>query len=163
MEPANPPKERPIFLTIVCILSYVLLGMSILNGLVNAIFGRATAALSPFIQRIMERDVDLDNLPYGLRTLVEESFFIAHKAMEFATTMAVLSTLMSVIALFGVISMWQLKKTGFYLYTGAKIFILLIPFIFLGFNFISYIVSTVNGVFVILFIILYAVNFKHMK
>ena len=163
MESVNPSKDRPVFLTVICILSYVGLGLSILNGLGGAIFGRITTTLSPFVKNIMEKDVDLDTLPDGARRLVESSFSVVNKAMEFATTMSLLSVVLYIIALFGVINMWQLKKRGFYLYTGAKIFILLIPVIFLGFNFFSFIAVTVNGLFVMLFIILYAVNLKHMN
>lgn len=163
MESLNPPKDRPVFLTVICILSYVGLGMSILNGLIGAIFGRVTSFMSPLVKSVMEQDMDLDELPDGIRRMVESSFSVVHKAMEYATTMSLLAVVLYIIALFGVINMWQLKKRGFYLYTGAKIFILLIPVIFLGFNFISFVAVTANALFVGLFIILYAVNLKHME
>ncbi len=163
MESVNPTKDRPVFLTVICILSYVGLGLSILNGLAGAIFGRVATYLSPLVKSVMKEDVDLDTLPDAARRLVESSFSIVNKALEYATTMSLLSAVLCIIALFGVINMWQLKKMGFYLYTGAKIFILLIPVIFLGFNFFSFIAVTINGLFVLLFIILYAVNLKHMN
>jgi hypothetical protein len=163
METMNSSKTRPTLLTVVCIISYVLLGFSILNGFTGAIFGTLTSTFEPVLEKIIERDVHLDEVPMGVRSLVEDSFDVAYKAMEHATTMSLLSLLLSVIALFGVIMMWQLKKTGFYLYTGAKIFILLIPLIFLGLNFITFIAVTSTGMFAIVFIILFAVNLKHMK
>jgi hypothetical protein len=163
METKNSSKPRPTFLTVVCIISYVLLGWQILNGLTGAIFGRLTSTFEPVLKRIIERDVDLGDVPVGIRSLVEDSFDVAYKAMEHATTISLLSLLLSVIALFGVIMMWQLKKTGFYLYTGSKIFVLIIPLIFLGFNFITFVVVTTSGLFALVFIILFAVNLKHMK
>ena len=163
MESVNPSKDRPVFLTIICILSYVGLGMNILNGLIGAFFGRVTLLFAPFMKSLMEEEIDLDHLPEGFRRLAENSRSVVQKAMEYATTMSLLAVVLYVIALFGVINMWQLKKTGFYLYTGAKIFILLIPFMFLGFNFFSYLAFAINGFFVLLFIILYAVNLKHMN
>ena len=163
METKNSPKSRPTFLTVVCIISYVLLGLSILNGLTGAIFGRLTSTFEPVLKKIIERDVHLGDVPEGVRSLVEDSFDVTYRAMEHATTMSLLNLLLSVIALFGVIMMWQLKKTGFYLYTGSKIFILLIPLIFLGFNFITFIAITSTGIFALVFITLFAVNLKHMK
>jgi len=163
METNNSSKARPTFLTVVCIISYVLLGWSILNGLTGAIFGRMTSAVEPVVKKIIERDVDLGDVPLGIRSLVEDSFDVAYKAMEHATTISLLNLLLSVIALFGVILMWQLKKTGFYLYTGSKIFILLVPIIFLGFNFITFIAISTSGLFALVFIILFAVNLKHMR
>lgn len=162
METKNSSKARPTFLTVVCIISYVILGWQILNGLTGAIFGRLTSTFEPVLKRIIERDVDLGEVPLGIRSLVEDSFDVAYKAMEHATTISLLNLLLSVIALFGVIMMWQLKKTGFYLYTGSKIFILLIPLIFLGFSFITFIAITTSGLFALVFIILFAVNLKHM-
>jgi hypothetical protein len=163
METKNSSKPRPTFLTVVCIISYVLLGWQILNGFTGAIFGRLTSTFEPVLKRLIERDVDLGDVPVGIRSLVEDSFDVAYKAMEHATAMALLSLILSVIALFGVIMMWQLKKTGFYLYTGSKIFVLIIPLIFLGFNFITFIAVTTSGLFALVFIILFAVNLKHMK
>ncbi len=163
METTNSSKSRPTFLTVVCIISYVLLGWSILNGLTGAIFGRLTSAVEPFMKKIIEQDVHLGDVPVGVRNLVEDSFEVAYKAMEHATTISLLNLLLAVIALFGVILMWQLKKTGFYLYTGSKIFILLIPPIFLGYNFITFIILTSSGLFALVFIILFAVNLKHMS
>ena len=163
METKNSSKARPTFLTVICIISYVLLGWNILNGLSGAIFGRITSSFVPFVKSIIERDVDLYDVPPGIRSLVEESFDVAYKAMGHATSISLLSLLLSVIALFGVIMMWQLKKTGFYLYTGSKIFILLIPVIFLGLNFITFIAVTSTGLFALIFIVLFAVNLKHMK
>jgi hypothetical protein len=162
METKNSSKARPVFLTVVCIISYVLLGLNILNGLTGAIFGRLTSTFEPVLKRIIERDVDLGEVPLGVRSLVEDSFDVAYKAMEHATAISLLNLLLAVIALFGVIMMWQLKKTGFYLYTGAKIFILIIPIIFLGINFITFIALTSSGLFALVFIILFAVNLKHM-
>ncbi len=163
MESKDPFVNRPVFLTVVCILSYVGLGMSILNGLAGALFGRLTTLFAPLVKKAMQEDVDLEDIPERLRDLIVNSLSAVHKAMEYATTMAILSVVLYLIALLGVIYMWQLKKSGFYLYTGAKIFIVLIPFIFLGFNFLTYIALVVNGLFVLLFIILYAVNLKHMN
>ena len=84
MESVNPPKDRPVFLTVICILSYVGLGMSILNGLTGVIFGRITSFMSPFVKNIMEQDMDLDELPEGIRRMVESSFSVLPAELTFS-------------------------------------------------------------------------------
>jgi hypothetical protein len=116
---------RPTFLTVLCILSYIGCGLSIISSL-----------------------------------------------MQLATTplAGVLNLVASLICLFGVIQMWKLKKMGFYLYLVGEIAPLIITFATLGFaamfSFAGGFMALIAGlmsIFPILFIILYALNLKHLN
>jgi len=59
----------------------------------------------------------------------------------------------------GALQMWKLKKIGFHLYTGAQIFILLLPVILIK----SYPFSIFSLLLTAVFIAGYAINLKFMK
>lgn len=59
----------------------------------------------------------------------------------------------------GALQMWKMKKIGFHLYTGAQIFILLLPVILIP----SYPFSFFSLLLTLVFIIGYAINLKFMK
>ncbi len=163
MNTKSLPKERPTFLTVLCILSFVGLGLKILNSFSGMIFGMFTSRFEPFIRENIDKNLDYGDIPEQIRFFVADSFNIAYKAMERATPMSLVTLVLAVTALFGVIMMWKLRRAGFYLYTGSKIFILMVPFLFLGLNFFTLIAVSTASFFTILFIILYAVNMAHMK
>ena len=82
---------------------------------------------------------------------------------------AVLSLAASLICLLGVIQMWKLKKMGFYIYLVGEIAPLVITFATIGFasmfsfeGGIMALMTAFMSIFPILFIILYAINLKHM-
>lgn len=59
----------------------------------------------------------------------------------------------------GALQMWKLKKIGFHLYTGAQVFILILPVILIP----TYPFSIFSLLFTALFIAAYAMNLKFMK
>jgi hypothetical protein len=163
MNTKSLPKERPTFLTVLCIISFVGLGLKILNSFSGMIFGLFTSRFEPFIRENINQNLDYGDIPEQIRFFVVDSFNIVYKAMERATPMSLVTLVLAVTALFGVIMMWKLRRAGFYLYTGSKIFILMVPFLFLGLNFFTLIAVSIASFFAIIFIILYAVNIVHMK
>ncbi len=83
--------------------------------------------------------------------------------MENITGIYLTIVILSIVALLGVIMMWQLKKAGFYLYAAARVLIILVPFVFIGYNLISILMFSGGLVFASLFIILYGINLKEMS
>jgi len=66
-------------------------------------------------------------------------------------------------SLTGAILMFQLKKSGFYLYTTAQILLLFVAPAFIGFNLFVNIGILFSSFFALLFIALYAINLKKMN
>jgi len=62
------------------------------------------------------------------------------------------------ISLLGALRMWKLKKIGFHLYTGAQIFILALPVVFIP----AYPFSVLSVLVTAAFIVGYAVHLKFM-
>ncbi len=129
------PQEgsRPTFLTVLCILTFIGSGLTallLLLGLVAA--GAASGVLSS-----IPGMSDIGGLGTG--------YFLIVLALALAS-------------LYGAIMMWQLKKMGFYLYSGANVIALIVPIFMASSDF-----SVWGLVFTALFIILYGLNLKHLK
>jgi len=126
--------KRPTFLTVLCILTFIGSGLSTLIYLLATIaFGVVSGML--------------DSLPGG--------DMLAEAGMAFFAIYFVLSAA----SLFGAIMMWKLKKTGFYVYTGANVVAFFLPMIMLeGVPF-----NVMGFVFLAAFIVMYGLNLKHMR
>jgi len=129
-QPAAPTQERPTFLTVLCILSFILL----------------EAAES------MEGYQEVPGTEY-----VEES-------LSYASTLGIVSILAALVCLWGVLWMWKLKKTGYYIYIVGELAPVIVSFILVGFgSFLGGFFAFIGLIFPVLFIILYGLNVKHMS
>ncbi|MBN1181466.1 MAG: hypothetical protein JXB49_04205 [Bacteroidales bacterium] len=153
-------KRRPVLLTVLCIISYIGLGWSILNGLIGLLASNFTRSLTPLFKKISDYAANTPSSS-AFKSIKDIGSFLG-KVIEEAFNMQLATILLSIIALIGVLLMWQLKGTGFYLYLIAKFFIVCIPIIFLGMNSITGIIAIISGFFAMIFIILYATNLKYL-
>lgn len=85
-------------------------------------------------------------------------------SMDFGAmaTSSSIQGLAAIVCLIGVFMMWKLKKTGFYIYTLAQVVTVAAPFIFVG-GLAGGLMATLGAIFPVIFIILYALNLKHMS
>ena len=132
--------KRPVFLTVICILSFVGIGLAII-GYIGALtlMGVAESAISAASDMAEEAGATVTK---GPSTGVIWAYIIG----GFVTAL---------IQLFGVIKMWKLQKSGFMLYTGASVVAMVLGFLYGGFS--------VGIIFPIAFIAMYAANLKAMK
>lgn len=140
-EEITPPiQKRTQFLTVLCILTYIGSGFSIIGGIIYALF------LDEILLIFEANPSEMSQALYDSLIIMPKGYF----AIE---------ALLATISLFGAIFMWKLRKIGFHLYTIANILILGLPIFFgLGqFNFINLMVITGP------FIAMYAMNLKQMK
>jgi hypothetical protein len=163
MENQQNQKTRPTLLTVIGILSFIGLGYRILTGLINASLGTVTSSISEFMNEVVANEVDLSEVPESLKGLVESILDAVTKLLANTTAIYLTVVLLAAIALLGVIMMWQLKKSGFYVYAAARSLIAIVPFIFIGYNLVSLLWFTSSIMFGILFIILYSLNLKEMS
>ena len=89
-------KQRPTFLTVLCILTFIGSGLGVLFNLLG-IFG--LGALTGFLAKYGGADIDSGILN------------------------PILMLIFSAGSLYGAIMMWSLKKLGFYLYVAAQVLI----------------------------------------
>jgi hypothetical protein len=125
---------RPTLLTVLCILTFIGSGLSLLLYLLAAVMFGVMA------------DV-LASIP-GMGAIVGGGMILF-----------VVMFVLAFVSLFGAIKMWGLKKIGFYLYTVAQVIMIIVPFIFIP----GAQVAVMSIVFTVLFIVLYGLNLKVME
>jgi hypothetical protein len=164
MENITIPSKRPVFLTIVCIISFVGLGMTMFKSLFTFAFGQLTSSLYSLAQGGMEealsqiRVSDPKVLP-----LIQNIFESILKLLNVLPTFVGITFILSGVALAGVILMWNLRKSGFYMFCAAKAVMVFLPVLLIGVNFLSLIIGTSTFMIAAIFITLYALNLKAME
>jgi hypothetical protein len=160
-------KKRPTFLTVLCILSFIGVGFQIISGFITIGSGAMTSAVTQVGQSYSESMSNLEGLENvegmdqaiaGLNEAVEA----ANKMAQYATTLGIVNILAALVCLLGVIWMWKLQKKGFYVYVIGEIVPPILTLLLVGFGF-GGIMATLGFIFPIIFIILYALNLKHMS
>jgi len=142
-------KKRPTFLTVLCILSFVAAGITVIGGIMGYLAMAAVGGMADAVGANMEAMEGMESMP-GMED--------AMNVMAHAKTLLIVAIAVTLIALAGVIMMWKLKKNGFYLYTAAQVIGIVTPIIIAGMASFS-----VMGVIISLaFIVMYGLNLKHM-
>jgi len=132
--------KRPVFLTVLCILSFIAAGFAIFGYIgVITVMGAASVALSGL---------------EGMEGM--EAVASAGPSVGMTWAYIIVGFLTTIVALIGVIKMWKLKKQGFMLYAGASIVSAIMGVVYSGLNIVG-LVITVG------FIVLYYLNVKHMN
>ncbi len=130
--------KRPILLTILCILSFIGSGLS---GVSLFMVYASYEEIAPMLKEMSS------GFP-GMELLLSapKSFFLAGAVLNF-------------FSFIGVSLLWRLRKAGFHFYTGAQILILFIPLIYIQ----DYPLPILDGLIAVLFIGLYALQYKNLK
>lgn len=136
---SNKPdqKTRPDLLTVLCILTFI---------------GSGLAAFSNIIIYLSYDEVI--NIMDEMELNLPEFDLIMSGGTKFFLT----GFILYIISLSGAINMWRLRKIGFHLYTGAQIFILLLPLVLID----NYQFSVLSLIITATFIIAYASNLRYM-
>lgn len=159
MEPAT--KQRPTFLTVLCILSFI-------NGGLNILFNLPSLLMPNFMESYMEtmKQIqgmnDYSNAPPFLAGMMNDMMAMMDRMADHWTIMILSTILLAVMSVMGAWMMWNLKKTGLLFYTTAQVLWTMMPFIFLGSNIFVVLAVFINGIFTLGFIILYGLQLKHM-
>lgn len=130
--------KRPALLTVLCILSFIGSGLSVLVWLL------LTVGIGSFLGF-------LENIP-GF------SDAMAGSGAGLGVGIMVLNLVLNGGTLAGAIMMWQMKKLGFWIYSGAFVLQFILPLILMDARF-----SIFGLIIMALFITLYGLNLKHMK
>lgn len=148
--------QRPTFLTVLCILSFIASGISIVGMLLaGAAKGVVeSAGGSELMDQAMEdaarNNPEMQNMP-GM----DDAMSAVETAFSWPYMIA--ATVLILVSLFGVIKMWKLKKQGFFIYAGAGIAGIILPLLF-GLPF-----GTFGAIVTLGFIAMYYMNTKVMS
>ena len=157
-EPVAP--KRPVFLTVLCILTFVSCGITLLTS----IYGIAVSSNTDELFKMA------GSMPQSGNKMFDGIANVAAEYSKWTTISYYLAFGNCVLCFAGSLLMWKLRKPGFFIYTFGQI----LPFIslfglytvvkdvpFLG------VVTILSGIFgalfSIAFVIMYGVNLKHMR
>lgn len=146
--------KRPMFLQVLCILTFVGAGLGILqSGFSIVVMGNMESAMNSL------SDLGADNE-------ITENF---NNSYRWSKISQILNLVGSVLCLFGALVMWRLKKYGYFVYVLGQLLPLFGAFMTMnalsngflaGFGIV---VTALSAIFPIAFIIMYGLNLKHMK
>jgi len=161
---AQKIKGRPTFLTVLCILTFVGSGWGLLGSIMGYFNADKNAAAivsmtkdsTSGIQKIGQSNqgAEINNmLKDSLSKFTAENY--RHSALG--------NLVAAIFCLLGAFMMWGLKKNGFYLYLIGTVVGIVVPLMVFGSSLLALGSSAVIAFFGILFVVLYAVNLKHMR
>ena len=151
--------SRPVFLAILCILSFAGSGIWALLSLITLVMPEKVIR---FVYDVIKQDRGpkteelLDPNQAEMVRQMEEAMLagmIEYSKMYVLIGSAV-SLVLAIASIFGVARMWLLRKSGFWIYTTANI---------LAMAGMIYLEGWPGAVLAFLFITLYAINLKHLR
>ena len=153
--------QRPTFLLVLCILTFIGSGWGTLSNL----FSVFTAGLTNSSMQMEHYSSMLNGMDQGGDSAVLSDILSSSLQATFvhAKEIAVINLVLSVISLLGAILMFQLRRIGFYFYTAAQILMLFVLPYFAGFNFMVLAGMLFSAIFAVIFIVMYALNLKYMR
>ncbi len=161
---AVPPvaQPRPTLLTVVCVIAFILGAWGIFSG-VKQITQDSAVVLAKAQADMEQARADLGDNAEGMAgRILDSAMEITEKAAANAVPIGIAGIILALISLFGVWQMWNLKKSGFWLYVLAAIGGLIVPLVFLGGSMLALFSVGFGGFVSLIFIILFAVNLKYM-
>jgi len=151
---AGMPAKLPGFLKVLCILTFVGVGISIIAS-VMGYFAMQAAGL--IMGGAESSATDMGSMP-GMDKAMEA----ANAAVNNAGLILGVGILGAILCLMGAIMMWKRKKMGFYIYTVGEIAPPIISMVVLGMSGLGAF-GIFGFIIPIAFIIMYALNLKHLS
>ncbi|HTN07377.1 hypothetical protein [Agriterribacter sp.] len=155
---------RPVFLTVLCILTFIGSGWGIISGITSYLSANVTSHIArAAMQDAKEKIEDEANTgsKFAEKILSGTSEMLQPENLKKS---ALFSIIASVFTLLGGVLMFGLKKAGFYSYVLGTAIGIAGPFIaFGGGNFITILSSSFIAFIGFFFVILYGLNVKHLR
>ncbi len=162
------PEKRPTFLTWLCILTFIGSGWATVSDIGAYSTAHKTATMFTQNIKVQINDSTLQNGvtvkgnhgPIGAKMKASISKIFKEDNIRKAAIGGLVAALLT---LTGALFMWKLKRTGFYLYIAGVIVGILVPFFVFGNDLLAVGASSFASFFGLIFIALYAVNWKSLK
>ncbi len=153
---AAEPAKRPTFLTVLCILSFVGIAISLIGGIMSYFTYSALANTGNLLGN-MASNAGGQQMGDAMNKAMDAFGMDPSKMAMNSLVVA----LLNIPLLIGVLMMWKQKKTGFFIYAAIELIQAIMPLIIVGglmggLSVILYIIVA------IVFIVLYGVNLKSM-
>ena len=164
-EQAMQEPKRPQFLTVICVLSFIMCGLALVGGVWN-IIQSSPEHIAESVEKMRQFSPEMaDQFEQRMADIQENTFMQISQYLGFIYTL---------ISFMGVLMMWKLQRKGFFVYLAGELLFYL-GFIFAGKEMmgamsgggtmegVGYAVVGLMLIFDIAFFIMYAVNLKYMK
>lgn len=162
---AIPPPvatPRPTLLTVICIIAFILGAWGIFSG-VRTITQDPIEVMAKAQADMEQARADLGDNAEGMAgRFLDSAMEVTEKAVANAVPIGVAGIILALISLLGVWQMWNMRKSGFWLYLLAAVGGLIVPLVFLGGSILAILSVGIGGFISLVFIILFAVNLKYM-
>ena len=166
------PRLRPVLLTVLCILTFIGSGWTILSSAWG--YSTASQTVRMFSSTGMGRPNDStlgkdsvtkgirhkERSPFGEKIMISVSKILTEDNIRKS---AIGATISGLFTLLGALLMWRLRRNGFYLYIMGIIVGLVVPIYLYGNNILAIGMSTFSSFFGLVFIALYALNIKSLR
>lgn len=160
LEYANEQTGIPTFLKVLCILTFIGAGFGLLSALYSVFTVQSGVASLENSQEILR------NVKSPLGDLSGQ----IEAMKKWGLISGILNLVGNGLCLFGAILMWKLKKVGFFLYVVGQIIAFVSAFLMFSsggsgglMQSMMVIAIIVQAIFVIAFVVMYAVNLKHLN
>lgn len=154
-----PAPVRPTLLTVICILSFLFGAYSLVTGVIGS-FHETTDEDRALVEQKM---AEAQQQAPGMEAMMDSMTTGLNNTLEHSKQINMGGALAAIISLFGVWMMWNLRKTGFWLYLIGVIIGLVVPLYYIGGNIVGFGYVGFFGFISLIFVILYAVNLKYMR
>lgn len=160
----NKP-QRPTFLLVLCILTFIGSGW----GTLSSLFSLFTAGLMDGNMQMEQLSSTMNNIEGSegfasiFSNFMSSSMEMVQATMMHAREIAIMQIVLYVVSLLGAILMFQLRRIGFYLYAAAQILMLFILPYFAGFSTLVVAGMLFGAFWTLGFIVTYALGLKYMK
>jgi len=164
-------RPRPTLLTVLCILTFIGSGWTIISSVYSYSTAQRTARM--FSQDSTNRQNNLiaqkdsatkhwrkNQTNFGPRMMLSLSKMLTEENIHKIAIGGIISGLCTLV---GALLMWWLRRNGFYLYILGVIIGIIVPFYLYGNNLLALGVSSFSNFFGLLFIALYALNIKSLR
>ena len=156
-------KERPTFLTVLCIITFVVSGIFFLSSVYSALTYDKEAQLVANEQGIEQLYTMAAEDETGTMSQVIPAMEVFNdENIENAPIILTINILGSLLSLLGAIMMYQMKKIGFHLYLGSKV-MSQVPLLLFTLSLPVFITYGLFLFFTIAFVIMYSRNLKYLK
>lgn len=148
------PKDRPVFITVLCILTFCGAGIAIFSSLFSILtVGQLESTMNEMNDVFNDTNIGMD-------------FGNSYRWMKISYFLNLIGSLLCLV---GALFMWKLNKLGFYIYIVGQILPMIGSYMTINsvsmgvFAGLGVIVTIIGMMFPIAFIIMYGLNLKHMK
>lgn len=166
------PLSRPVLLNVLCILTFIGSSWAIITSIWAYNTADKTAQMISYSSNrnmpdsIRRQDSVIYKVGDKKRSMFGEKMMLSFTKLFTAETIkknALGGIFSAIFTLAGALLMWRLRRVGFYLYITGIVIGIIVPFYLYGNNLVAVGIAVFSGFFGLVFIALYALNFRALK